>query len=273
MTTTKEIGRVFREAREERQLSADEVGRSTRIHVNVIKDIESGVFDRIGAIYLKSFLKKYSDFLGLDTESIIGKYESISSSIPNREFNVDIDIEEPEDKENPFATPTEKKIQMALVAFLSVVLVVLVFILIGMMRARLSSQVTRKARVEEMASKPAQTVKKVTKTETKPAVVAKKTAPVKEIAGAVNLTLKARGEVWLRVSHGEKRLFDGFLKNGDTKSWKADGPITIWTGKADMLDFTVNGRQVGTVAAGVVRNIKVSSEGVQIGDSWVKRIK
>lgn len=273
MITTKEIGRVLREEREERQLSVDEVSRSTRIHANVIKDIESGIFDRIGMIYLKSFLKKYSDFLGLDTESIMKKYDSISSSIPTREFNVDIDIEEPEDKENPFATTTEKKIQIALVAFLSVVLIVLVFVLIGMMRTRLSKPVTRKALVKEVAAKPAQPVKKETQTKKKPAVVTQKPAPVKEIAGAVNLTLKARGEVWLRVTRGEKRLFDGFLKNGETKSWQADGPLTVWTGKADMLDFIVNGREVGTVAAGVVRNIKVSSEGVQVGDAWVKRFK
>ena len=60
----------------------------------------------------------------------------------------------------------------------------------------------------------------------------------------------------------EKRRFED-LDLGET--------IIVWTGKADMLDFIVNNRQVGKVAAGVVRNIQVSSEGVRIGDTWVKR--
>ena len=99
---------------------------------------------------------------------------------------------------------------------------------------------------------------------------ARKETPRKE---SVVLTLKARDEVWIQLKAGDKKIFDGFLKNGDSKTWEADGPITVWTGKADKLDFIVNRRNVGVVAAGVVKNIKVSSEGVQVGDTWSARIR
>lgn len=273
MITTKEIGKIFREKRQGLGLSAEEAGRRARIHVNVIKDIESGVFDRIGSIYLKSFMKKYSDFLGLDTQSVMEQYGSIESSIPTKEFNADIDIEEKEDSQDPFGTTPEKKLQIALAVVLSVVLVVLVFVLIGMMRARLSRPVQKRADMIEAVqkAKPVSTVKE----EFAPAKQAQVTAskPPLETAKAakVTLTLKAQGEVWLQLKSGEKRIFDGFMKSGDSKTWTSGETIIVWTGKADMLDFIVNNRQVGKVAAGVVRNIQVSSEGVRIGDTWVKR--
>ena len=64
-------------------------------------------------------------------------------------------------------------------------------------------------------------------------------------------------------------LFSGNLDKGDSRTWKSDGTLTVWSGRADKLDFTLNGRSIGVVAAGVVRNIEVSSEGVKIGDVWV----
>lgn len=273
MITTKEIGKIFREKREKLGLSVDEAGRRAHIHVNVIKDIESGVFDRIGAIYLKSFMKKYSAFLSLDTAGVIKQYESIASSIPAKEFNADIDIEEKEDTEDPFGIPPGKKLQVVLVAVLSVVLIVLIFVLIGMMRSRIQRPIQKRTDVFEAASQKTETAKK----EAAPVQEAAKTSVISKLLPAakepdqVTLTLKAHGEVWLQVKSGDNKLFNGFMKDGDSKTWKSDQTIIVWTGKADMLDFIVNSRQVGKVAAGVVKNIKVSEEGIQIGDAWVKR--
>ena len=60
MTDPKEIGKLFRQAREDRGLSVEEVNFNSRIHPDVIKDIENGTYERLGKIYIKSFSVTYT---------------------------------------------------------------------------------------------------------------------------------------------------------------------------------------------------------------------
>lgn len=275
--TTKEIGDLFFQQRRKLNFTVEEVNRRTHIHVKVIRDIESGAFESIGAVYLKSFLKKYSDFLGLDTTDIMRRYDALSYTIPKREFSV----KEIKKERKKAAVPPEvkqKKIQVALVVFLSGVLVALFFVLLVVIKAVFTSpgedrSPEKVARVE-VREKPASAP--VGEEPAEPKTLASRIrsvvtpAPVDE---SVSLTLKARDEVWVQVRSGDRRLFDGILANGETRSWDSEEVITVWTGKANMLDFTVNKHEVGVVARGVVRNIQVSAEGIRIGDNWVKRFK
>jgi cytoskeleton protein RodZ len=273
--TSKEIGKLFLEQRERLKLTVDEVNRRTHIHLKVIRDIESGVFDNIGPIYLKSFLKKYSDFLGLDTIDILKRYSAISSSIPKREFSVG-GVEEKEEKRSVPVVDVKKKMQAVLVVFLAGVLLTLVFILIVVMRAAMTSPHQGKPEVKaaKIQAKPSVVKPRESKAPVESKSLASRiksvVAPANE---AVSLTLKAKDEVWVQVKFGDKKLFDGILKKGESRSWNSEGMITVWTGKANMLEFTVNKQDAGVVAAGVVKNIKVSAEGIRIGDAWVKRFK
>ncbi len=265
MVTSKEIGKIFKEAREERGMSLEQAYKACRIHSSVIVDIENGVFDRLGKLYIKSFLKKYSDFLGLDTDDILKKYASLSKEAPSREFDLGIK-EKKEEKSPEKAVFAEKKAEIALVAALSVILVVLVFVLVLKVRDKFSGERA------EIASTTA--VTQESPSEEKKPVAARRifaSAPATKNAPLV-LTLKARGKVWIRVKDDNRTLFDGFLDKGDSKTLESDEPLTVWTGKAEYLDFVVNTRKLGVVANGVIKNIVVSSGGVKIGGEWVARI-
>ncbi|MFH1305629.1 MAG: RodZ domain-containing protein [Candidatus Omnitrophota bacterium] len=261
-TTPKEIGKIFSESRRKLGLSVNEAYRRSNIHPKVIMDIETGVFERISGVYLKSFLKKYSAFLGLDTQGIMEKYESISAAIPVREF--DLDIGEKEEKNDVLSggdTET-KKIRPATIAVYVTIFVVAVFVFSFVLK-------------KERPSSEKKAVRPVVKNETVARPVALKTAglytPVSTVKEAkpVVLTLKAHGEAWVQLTGEGKTLFAGILKSGDSKTWKTNGVFTVWTGKAERLDFFVNTRKVGKVADGVVRDIKVSSSGIKVGNKWV----
>ncbi len=263
-TTSKEIGNIFKEAREKLNLSVEDAYRKSRIHPAVIKDIENGVFDRIGKLYVKSFLKKYSIVLGLDPDNVMKEYESIAPTISGREF--DLGAKEKEEKDEVLGALTEKRLQMALAAILSVILVFLIFVLIGMMKSKMMlSRQTKETAVtaKKITAAPAKTQEKVSK----------RIAPAARTSASVTLTLKAREDAWLQVTSEKDKIFEGVLEKGDSKTWKSDGTLTVWTGKADKLDFTVNNRRIGKIAAGVVKNIKISSGGIRIGDTWVTRLK
>jgi hypothetical protein len=153
---------------------------------------------------------------------------------------------------------------MVLAGVLSLVFIFLVFVLIGKVKTKIAS--SREAGVATVAQKEKAAAP----------VVAKRPAPAppRERAAkssAVELTLQARGEVWVKVMEGSETLYVGVIKKGKEKSWKSDKALTIWTGRAEMLNFIVNNQNIGRIADGVVKNIKVSNAGITIDDNWVTR--
>ncbi len=279
MSAAKELGKIFRDVREKKGLSVEETSRKSRIHSNVIKDIESGVFDRLNKVYTKSFLKKYAAFLKLDTDDILKRYEKISSGIPEQEQKYV--IEEEERKKTASLAIDDKRFQAILVGVLSFVLVILIFVLVGKIKTKFTAGEPKK--VTAVSRKTAQAERKPARSSGKTAstAAAKKpdtktyTAPARrEVSkfAPVVLTLRAEGDVWVKVAEGEEALYIGTLHDGESKTWKSSGELTVWTGKAENLVFVVNTRRLGVVAFGVVKNIIVSSEGVRIGDRWVSRL-
>jgi cytoskeletal protein RodZ len=288
MGIQEEIGRTFAEARREKGFSVEDVSGMTRMHPDVIGDIEGGVLDRLGRLYMKGFIKKYSRALDLDEAEMLRRYEKAVASIPAKEF-----VFEEEKSGNRISTHgifsgiTKREMQMAAAAILAVVIVIMIFVLSG----RIRSGVIR-AREEKMAeasrSAPVRIgTKQVEKKVLSPAPVAegkkiipvpekKKTVPVteKKPAAKVELTLRAADdEVWVDVASSGKRIFVGILKPGKSVMLTSDEPITVISGRSEDLEFTLNGHNLGTVAAGVVKDIKVFPSGVKVGSEWVKRVE
>jgi S1-C subfamily serine protease len=84
--------------------------------------------------------------------------------------------------------------------------------------------------------------------------------------------LSAKGDVWVQVFSGGKTVFAETMSPGSSKALDSDGTLTVWTGKGENLEFSVNGRDLGVVVEGVVRNIVVSKDGVKLGDKWLERL-
>ena len=309
MTSIKEIGKLFFETRKKKNIAIEDVYKKIRIHPEVLNKIESGQFDKINKPYLKSFLKQYSAFLGLDTGKILEKYEAVSASVPEKSFNLknkeekakkeqlkqekeELKKEElkKEERENqkrknealPVFTErksNDEKIKLIFVAVLSAVLAILVFILFNTVRSKVSpgenKDKVKTSRQKEIAGKKKSDKNEKTK---KTDASDKKSSNKEEVstpppAPTVILGLKARGKVWVQVNEGEKMLFAGVLEKGQSKTWKSAGTLTVWTGKADVLDFVVNTRKVNSFAMGVVKNIQVSDKGIRVGDSWVVELE
>src|SRR5437764_8272937 len=67
-----EIGTTLREARMRAQISIDEVEMRTKIRAKYLRAIENEEWDLLpGPVYAKSFLRTYSDFLGLDSRMLV----------------------------------------------------------------------------------------------------------------------------------------------------------------------------------------------------------
>ena len=71
----KGIGSVLKEARQSKNISVEEASKNTRIHVNILKSMENDDFKSLGTVYAKSFLKLYAEYLSLDKESLMQRFQ------------------------------------------------------------------------------------------------------------------------------------------------------------------------------------------------------
>ena len=322
--TSRELGDIFRDAREKRGMTIEDVSQSTCIHLAVIRDIENGVFDRLGPIYTKSFVKKYAVFLELDLADILSKYDAVikPEEEPKKVDRVERpDIEKLVEEKTLFRKPSkempslsasdahEKRSRLIMIFTIAIgtILFILMFtfsIRFKMFRvranlskhvevapkmiARQDKNVSRKKEEKKISRgtvitpkvDPAPILKPAP--ESQPVKVEKKEESVlpfglgrsKESVDnkQLILTLKARGLVWIQVFKGDRTVFVGTLKAGESRTLNADNDLTVWTGKGENLDFNINGRDLGKAADGVVRDIEVSRGGIKINNKWVKRV-
>ena len=65
----------MREARHSKRASLEDASRATKIKFEILEQLEADEFDRIAApAYTKGFLKLYSEYLGLDSQTIVEAY-------------------------------------------------------------------------------------------------------------------------------------------------------------------------------------------------------
>ncbi|MCX5680254.1 MAG: helix-turn-helix domain-containing protein, partial [Candidatus Omnitrophica bacterium] len=72
------IGEKLKSAREKKGVTIDQAQRQTHIHSTVISALESGRSDEVlTPTYVKSFLKKYSSYLALDSNQLVKEYQAL----------------------------------------------------------------------------------------------------------------------------------------------------------------------------------------------------
>lgn len=80
------LGQYLKEAREEKQLSLDDLQRITKIQKRYLAAIESGQFDTLpGLFYARAFVKTYAETVGLDPEQL---FEQFKDELPNPQRDV-----------------------------------------------------------------------------------------------------------------------------------------------------------------------------------------
>jgi cytoskeletal protein RodZ len=71
-----DIGVTLREARMKARIDITEVERATKIRARYLRAMEHEEWDALpGPVYVKSFLRTYSDYLGLDTRMLLDEYK------------------------------------------------------------------------------------------------------------------------------------------------------------------------------------------------------
>ncbi|WP_010630893.1 helix-turn-helix domain-containing protein [Sporolactobacillus vineae] len=72
-----ELGQALKEAREQKELSLDDLQERTKIQKRYLKAIEDGDYKQLpGTFYIRAFIKSYAETVGLDFSALIQQYGS-----------------------------------------------------------------------------------------------------------------------------------------------------------------------------------------------------
>jgi len=238
----KSIGVALREAREARNLSLEQVSRATRIHADVLRALEADDTSKLGAVYTKSFLRLYADFLGLDREGLVARF---LAAIPSAAV---VGVRK--------AAAPEAASQRSVVRFTGEVgrrfwfrvwslgrrvpwqrvaaVLLAALLLFGTVRWIKGCRVRRREQRAHAVSLAVPAAK-----ETPPPVAA--VTKMKDEQKVV-LVVRAVEKTWLQVKVDDKIIFQSVLAKGSSESWKAREKIELWIGDAGALELEVNGR-------------------------------
>ncbi len=83
MFPLKELGYLLRKAREEKNISLDELQKITKIQKRYLVELEEGNYSALpGTFYVRAFVKQYAETVGLDAEELMKQHEEEIGSPP-----------------------------------------------------------------------------------------------------------------------------------------------------------------------------------------------
>lgn len=105
-----ELGKKLLEQRQARGISLQEISTATHISIGVLKDIENGNFAKYEGDeeYIKKYLKKYADYLGIESDELVDSYVTLTR---------EISLSKIQEREEKIKSEPKKQVKMTQPAF------------------------------------------------------------------------------------------------------------------------------------------------------------
>ncbi|HEX6262609.1 MAG TPA: helix-turn-helix transcriptional regulator [Actinomycetota bacterium] len=211
------LGRALRKARHRQGLTLEEASRGTRLRAEYLDALERESFDDLpGDVYVRSFLRSYSGFLGLKPTKVVGVYEQAVGSGPAAPAPVDrspavvVGPNDPlPDVRHHFPWP-----MAAAVA----VIVLVAAAAIGLLSRSNSSP------TPALPTAPAN-------------------LPV--LPRHVEVNMVALRDVEARIVVDGVPAFEGIFREDEARSFRGDEEIEVWLATGKLVRLEVNGENLG----------------------------
>jgi len=237
------IGRRLKDARENKRLTIEQVQKQTKIHSTVLIALEEGHASEILTdTYVKSFLKKYAQVLGLPIDEILKEYFPPYSDLLSSGVALQKSPMPEETKIGPRALYFTGIVVLGIFAFL------IVFIIGGNIvaffnKAGLTQQQKQVASVAVSKKKTSKPVK--SKQKKKP--VTKAASGSRDIipkSAQLSLVIKVKEPVLVKLTKDDVRMFETVLPKDLVEAITANENIEIEVNKTHALELALNGRQI-----------------------------
>lgn len=245
------VGERLRRAREEKGISLEEAHRVTKIHPRVLESIEEDRLENIlGKAYVKSFVKNYAHYLGLDAAQIAEQY--VSGHFPEAG-------EKPILEKRPISQRRDRKFSHTLIVA-SVFIVWFVILSFATIKF-INHYKNLKQDKEIIASK---VVEPEEKTLSPAEDINKELIPIPQNRN-ITLTVISYRDVWIKVVQDGKLAFHGTLSEDSRETWRANNEIRLSEiGRPEALKFIVNGKDINFPRKRLGKNILITRKGIDL---------
>lgn len=266
------FGATFKQARESKGISLEQIASDTRISTRFLRAIENEEFHLLpGGIFNRGFVRAYADRVGLDPDQAVADYERLAEVRPPEVAAAAM--------EHP---PGRKKggrlYPIAIGALLAVIVVFYVVTRESDHTAQTASTPPAATAPSEPATAPNPAPVPAPEAENTPAPPAPETAPQATAArepapapapatAAARLTLEveAEAQTWIKVvADGHVVDPSEVLRSGMTRKFTAQNSIVLSVGNAAGLNLKLNDKPVKPIGKnGQVRQITITPDNLK----------
>lgn len=228
-----DIGSTLREARMRARIDITEVERATKIRARYLRAFENEEWDALpGPVYVKSFLRTYADYVGLDAHALVDEYK--------RRYERPFD-HEPRSSVGPPRRDRERVPRGPLLPPWALIGLVLVAIVVALFIV--GSLPSQKAAIKTSSSPAARPV-------THPKVVPHRRTAPRRVPTTVTLKLAPTGPVYVCLVDGTgKVLIPGqIFAPGQTVPTETAAKLLLTLGN-NSVQAKVNGKPMNVAAS------------------------
>jgi cytoskeletal protein RodZ len=258
-------GERLKKIRLEKGLSLEEVQKKTKIHLNILKAIEGDSISNLNPVYLKSFLKIYCKFLGVDPKEHIADYKETPA-------RAGASVEAGTQKSEKLHLFKEAGIKFRSLQPLKKLKGALIFILAGAIAVwglyslgKFISVKLKQAASRSASSSLPVVKKQEPKRAPSPAQkTALKSIPLKkDSSSGIKLTIRARENCWIILKKDGHTVFNRILEKGRSESWEAKERIEFSLGNAGGVDLELNTQPIPKLGerGKQLKNIVITRDG------------
>jgi transcriptional regulator with XRE-family HTH domain/plasmid maintenance system antidote protein VapI len=238
------IGSILRRQRERKKLKLEEISEELRIRPQHLEALENDRFQLLpGALYQRSFLKTYAEYLDLDHSRILKMFDRYQESqgLLRKEPEGTRAVEEstegrPHVASQPQSVAGRAGYWFAVFTGLTLGMVCLIYLAKPGTRrtGEIASQLSA-ATAESLVAEP-----EVLDTTS----LAWRLDNLLVNSPEMLLRIEAEGDSWVKVTADKKSLFSGILAAGMAIEFKAHDYFSIHLGKNEGIDFFLNGMKM-----------------------------
>ncbi|KUO12568.1 helix-turn-helix domain-containing protein [Streptomyces sp. DSM 15324] len=234
------IGRALRQARISARLTVDDVSTATRVRIAIIHAIESDDFAPCGGdVYARGHIRTLARAVRLDPAPLIERYDAAHGGRPAPTPAAPLFEAErirPE-RRGPNWTAAMVAAIVAVVGFVG-----FTAFKGGDQGGSGSTAAEGSTPTAGVTASPTPKTEKTVDEKPEPSDSAIAAAPQDKVTVQVSAT---DGRSWISVKdHNGRLLFDGFLKQGDSKTFQDSEKINLVLGDAGAIDLFVNGKKI-----------------------------